>query len=57
MGEQADGLRRCAGAMEEASRLVDLHAAAVSAARAELARLLAVGVELGTVGARVAGAW
>jgi len=58
VAEQADALRRCAGALEDASRLVELHAAAVASARTELARLLAAGVEVGTtVGARVAGAW
>ncbi|WP_457254045.1 hypothetical protein [Pedococcus sp. P5_B7] len=52
VAERADGLRRCAIDLETAARLVEVHAEAVTVARAELAQVVAVGAALG---ARVVG--
>ena len=42
VAERAHGLRRCAGDLDTAASRVEVHAEAVSAARAELARVLAL---------------
>ena len=56
VAERAHGLRRCAIDLERAARLVQVHAEAVGTARAELAKVLAVGAALGAeLGERAAG--
>ena len=44
--ERAHGLRGCAADLETAARRVEVHAEAVSAARAELVRIAAVGARV-----------
>ena len=56
VAERAQALGRCAVDLETAARLVEVHAEAVSVARAELAKVVAAGAALGAgLAARAAG--